>query len=116
MLLFANLVGAQSVAPEGVTLVESVELPPPIISGEVLELGPTKSESTELESADRVVYYDNTSITEYGVKGRIYKVKVSPAVGLPYYLEDREGRGQIGNKENSIYQNVDTPNWLLLSW
>lgn len=110
IMFFVNLVYAQSDRLKGIILVDVIDLPSPIISGEILDLGTTEPE------LEKPVSKNNTNITEYSVDGRTYKVKVSPKVGLPYHLEDREGRGQIGNKENSIYQNIDTPNWLLLSW
>ena len=106
MLFFAGFVNAQSATPEDAILVDTVELSPISDEEEVLETAPT----------EQIEPQNSTSITEYSVSGHVYKVKVSPVIGLPYYLEDTEGKGQIGDKENSIYQDVDTPKWELLSW
>lgn len=35
------------------------------------------------------------SETEYRMNGRLYKVRVVPAVGAPYYLIDRDGDGSM---------------------
>ncbi|MDR2678378.1 MAG: DUF2782 domain-containing protein [Zoogloeaceae bacterium] len=33
--------------------------------------------------------------TEYRINGRLYKVKVTPTVGAPYYLLDKDGDGTM---------------------
>jgi len=80
-------------------------LPDPVESGEVLEpeiiITPGK---------------DGGTITEYRVNGIVWKVKITPAFGPPYYLRDRNGDGTMDCKTNNIYDDICVPGWVLFSW
>jgi hypothetical protein len=80
-------------------------LPDPVESGEVLEpeitIRPGK---------------DGGTITEYSVNGNVYKVKITPAFGPPYYLTDKNGDGQMDCKTNNIYDDICVSEWVLFSW
>jgi len=80
-------------------------LPDPVESGEVLEpeitIHPGK---------------DGGTITEYSVNGNVYKVKITPAFGPPYYLIDHDGDGEFDCKVNNIYDDICVSQWVLFSW
>jgi len=121
-LLFLNLLAVQAMAEDAV-------LPPPVVkqsaqaapaAGEVQESAPDLRDELSMpdeKSAADVRSYkrdDGSTVTEYAVNGRVYKVKVQPAGGLPaYYLYDRDGDGVLeqrlpgGGKRNSV------PTWVL---
>jgi hypothetical protein len=77
--------------------------PPQIQSGAVMEPEVTIQQTPE------------ATFEEYRLNGRIYMVKVTPAMGPPYYLLDTNGDGQLDAREDSIY-NVSVPQWILFSW
>jgi hypothetical protein len=80
-------------------------LPDPVESGEVLEpeiqIRPGK---------------DGGTITEYSVNGNVYKVKITPSFGPPYYLIDKNGDGKMDCKVNNVYDDICVSEWVLFSW
>ncbi|MDT8287880.1 MAG: DUF2782 domain-containing protein [Elusimicrobiales bacterium] len=57
---------------------------------------------------------DGATITEYSVQGRVYKIKVQPAGGLPaYYLYDREGNGNFEQRLPGGAKRLVPPTWVL---
>ena len=68
-----------------------------------------------LEPQVTIVKEEKETREEYRIKGKLYMIKVTPAIGAPYYLVDREGDGKF--IEADINQNpVKPPMWLILSW
>jgi len=125
-LLFLNLLAVPA------TAAEDTVLPPPQVTpgaaassagqraGDVQESAPNLrdelSTPDETSSSDVRSYKrkDGSTVTEYAFRGRVYKIKVQPAGGLPaYYLYDRDGHGVFeqrlpgGGKRNSM------PSWVL---
>jgi len=48
---------------------------------------------------------------EYRVAGRLYMIKVIPKKGRPYYLVDREGRGEFVHSD--LMPGVSPPLWVI---
>jgi len=86
---------------------EAVPEPPPLPeqmqSGEVLEPDVTIIESEEQK------------IEQYSVNGQIYMVKITPKGGIPYYLVDTDGDGDLEYRRNDLEPHA-THQWRLLSW
>lgn len=53
---------------------------------------------------------------EYSMGGRVYMVKVKPAVGPEYYLVDPNGQGQFSEQINDVKNPPPVPRWVLLRW
>lgn len=53
---------------------------------------------------------------EYSIHGRVYMVKVQPAIGPAYYLVDPNGQGQFSQQINDIKNPPPVPRWVLLRW
>ncbi len=53
---------------------------------------------------------------EYSVHGRVYMVKVKPAIGPAYYLVDPNGQGQFSQQINDVKNPPPVPRWVLLRW
>ncbi|MFZ5492092.1 MAG: DUF2782 domain-containing protein [Pseudomonadota bacterium] len=53
---------------------------------------------------------------EYSVNGRVYMVKVIPAIGPAYYLVDPTGQGEFSQQINDIKNPPPVPRWVLLRW
>lgn len=57
---------------------------------------------------------DGATITEYAVKGRVYKIKVQPSGDLPaYYLYDRDGDGAFEQRLPGGSKRISPPTWVL---
>jgi len=54
-------------------------------------------------------------IEEYRIHGRLYMVKVTPAHGKPYYLVDREGKGQF-TRLDTLNPHISVPQWVLFEF
>lgn len=48
---------------------------------------------------------------EYRIGGRLYMIKVTPKRGRPYYLIDRQGRGDF--ERSDLAPSVTPPAWVL---
>ena len=53
---------------------------------------------------------------EYSINGRVYMVKVVPAIGPAYYLVDPTGQGEFSQQINDIKNPPPVPRWVLLRW
>jgi hypothetical protein len=85
---------------------EPPRLPQQVESGEAMELEPQVT----------IIHREDATIEEYRVNGRLYKIKVTPVVGPPYYLVDTKGDGKFTTRINDIHENIPVPQWVLLSW
>lgn len=52
---------------------------------------------------------------EYRVHGQLYMIKITPAVGKPYYLVSRERNGKFV-RLNDLEKDFVIPQWVLFSW
>ena len=52
---------------------------------------------------------------EYRVHGKLYMIKVTPAVGKPYYLVDQLGDGTFARKDG-LDSNIHPPMWVVHEW
>jgi len=57
---------------------------------------------------------DGATYTEYSVHGRVYKIKVQPAGGMPaYYLYDTDGDGTFDQRLPGGGKRIAPPTWVL---
>ena len=85
---------------------EPPELPSQVESGEAMELEPQVT----------IIQKEDATIEEYRINGRLYMAKITPIVGPPYYLVDRDGDGQFESRVNNIYEDIPVPQWVLFTW
>ncbi|WP_028534668.1 DUF2782 domain-containing protein [Paludibacterium yongneupense] len=97
----------------------AADIPPPVIkdsSATRAEVPPPPTVSAQsgaqAEPEVRIIERKDAKIEEYRLNGKLYMVKVTPSVGLPYYLIDDDGSGQL--KPASSQQRLITPRWVLL--
>jgi len=70
---------------------------------------------TALEPQVTIVKAEKETREEFRLRGKLYMVKVTPAIGPSYYLVDRQGDGNF--VEADIAQNpTKPPMWIILSW
>lgn len=85
----------------------------PILDGAVLDLSVADS---DLEPTVTVREQPGATVQEYQVNHRTYQVKVTPAVGAPYYLVDEDGSGDMAWHRGETHNASNVPQWALLSW
>ena len=64
----------------------------------------------------RIIERGNATITEYKAQGRVYMIKVDPAVGPSYYLYDQNGDGQWDDRFDELGPHVSVPQWPIFQW
>ena len=81
---------------------------PPMVQDERSQIEPT----VEIRRDE-----DDNLIEEYRLEGRVYMVKVTPKVGLPYYYMDDDGDGQLELSERDRAANPVQPvYWKVKEW
>lgn len=107
LIVSLHMLAFNSLAEETVELEDLNDAPPPpsiIDSGETLEPEIT------------IISQEEKTIEEYRLNGKLYMVKVTPAVGPSYYLIDRDGDGDLETNRDGIDENFAVPQWVLFSW
>jgi hypothetical protein len=68
-----------------------------------------------LEPQVTIVKAESETREEFRIKGKLYMIKVTPAVGPSYYLVDNQGDGNFIEADipNPV---VKPPMWILHSW
>ncbi len=80
------------------------DLPDPLQSGQAIE------------PEVNIIRRGESTIEEYRLNGRMYMVKITPKIGKPYYLIDKDGDGQMEARMSEIYDDFVVPQWVLFSW
>ena len=81
-------------------------LPPP----PVLEANPADSDQ---EPEITITRKKDMVIEEYRVGGKLFKIKVTPKVGKPYYLIDERGDGEFIRQDGPDGSNLRPPQWII---
>lgn len=55
-------------------------------------------------------------IEEYRIQGRLYMIRVVPSHGVPYFLIDTDGDGNLETRRNELSEDLLIPNWTLFRW
>lgn len=100
-LLFA--VAAPAFAQQQPPGLEPIPEPPPI-----------PAEAGIDEPQVSIIQRGEDTVTEYRIRGRLYMVKVTPPHGVPYYLIDKEGNGQMVRDDSA--PTLAVPMWVVKSW
>jgi hypothetical protein len=77
---------------------------PPTVSEDPVTTGP--------EPEVRIIQKGHDKIEEYRLNGKLYMVKVTPPIGVPYYLVDEDGSGTMRQMDPN--RRVIIPRWVLL--
>lgn len=60
--------------------------------------------------------HENRTVQEYRINGRLYKVRITPSVGAPYYLVDQDGSGDLSWNSGTGPAATRVPQWVLMRW
>jgi hypothetical protein len=58
----------------------------------------------------------NEAISEFRINGQLYMIRITPKKGLPYYLVDADGDGNLETRWNELAPDLLIPSWVLLKW
>ncbi len=61
-----------------------------------------------------IIQRGEDTVTEYRIRGKLYMVKVTPPHGVPYYLIDKEGNGEMVRDDSA--PTLAVPMWVVKSW
>ncbi len=53
-------------------------------------------------------------VEEYRVGGQLYMIKVTPSKGVPYFLVDADGDGNLETRRNDVEPDLLIPSWVIL--
>ena len=73
-------------------------------------------ESQSLEPEVTIIDDGQRTIEEYRLNGRLYMIKVIPAVGPHYFLVDNDGDGELETQRYLDDGEMVVPRWTLLEW
>lgn len=73
-------------------------------------------ELSEEEPEVTIIQRGRDVIEEYRVQGRLYMIRVIPRRGVPYYLVDTDGDGNLETRRNEMTEDLLVPNWTLFRW
>ena len=107
LFVLALLIATPLMADENAKLPPDLEaLPdvPPPPPGVDLDAGP--------EVEQRIVIRPEGESVEYRVGGKIFMIKVTPKIGVPYYLVDHKGDGSF-SKQEGPGSGVRPPQWII---
>ncbi len=77
------------------------------------ELAPPK-QSDDVQVRSYLREDDKAKITEYAIRGKVFRIKVQPPGGLPaYYLEDTDGDGKFNKRLPGGYKRLSPPMWVI---
>jgi hypothetical protein len=104
-LLAFPVYAADGQPPTTLEEVPDVPEPPlPIQNGETMEPDIT------------IIRKGNDTIQEFRRAGKLYMVKVVPAVGPPYYFIDTNGDGKVDVRRNDLDRGSEVQMWKLFEW
>ena len=76
---------------------------------------PIPAEGAEVDEPEvTILQRGEDTVTEYRIRGKLYMVKVTPPHGVPYYLIDKEGNGQMVRHDGT--PDLAVPMWVIKSW
>ena len=96
-------------APEAAAQEFAPEPAPPDLPNRLEDGQPIEPEVTIVRKGDAV-------IEEYRANGRMFMVKITPKLGKPYYLLDRDGDGRMESRMSDLYADFAVPQWVIFSW
>ncbi len=93
-------------------------LPPVAVDSDDLRrrVVPNQPADDELEPQVVIRKAGKNTVEEYRINGRLFKVRVTPAVGPSYFMVDTDGDGVMDRRFDKAGQPPVTPQWVLFKW
>jgi hypothetical protein len=110
LLISALPAAAQSNQPKDLRPLPEVPEPPEL----PLPSPGADDEDASLEPQVTITRRGEDQIEEYRINGRLYMIKVTPRIGLPYYLMDNRGDGTFSAHDTGgLDQRIRPPMWVI---
>ena len=109
LLSSALSAAAQSTRPKDLRPLPEVPEPPEL----ALPSPGAGEEDTSLEPQVTITKRGEDKVEEYRINGRIYMIKITPRIGMPYYLIDNFGDGTFATGTGGLDQGVRPPMWVI---
>jgi hypothetical protein len=84
--------------------------PPPVPDVKPPAMAPLDD---SLEPQVTIVKRDGATVEEYRINGKLYKIKVTPENGAPYFLVDQRGDGSFVPMEAPGTPALSVPMWVI---
>ncbi len=107
LLAFAAAVSAQT-PPANLQPIPDPPAPPPPTPAAV-------ADDPELEPQVTITKRGEDKVEEYRMHGQLYMIKVTPPHGVPYYLIDERGDGNM-SRHDSLDSGLRPPMWVIKSF
>ena len=109
LLSSALSAAAQSTRPKDLRPLPEVPEPPEL----ALPSPGAGEEDPSLEPQVTITKRGEDKVEEYRINGRIYMIKITPRIGMPYYLIDNFGDGTFATGTGGLDQGVRPPMWVI---
>jgi hypothetical protein len=109
LLSSALSAAAQSTQPKDLRPLPEVPEPPEL----ALPSPGVDEEGSSLEPQVTITKRGEDKVEEYRVNGRLYMIKITPRIGLPYYLIDNFGDGTFATGTGGLDQGIRPPMWVI---
>ncbi len=72
----------------------------------------------EPESSGNVIIQDTKTdiVEELRINGQLYAIRITPKRGVPYYLVDSDGDGNLETRKNDTDPALLIPAWVIKRW
>lgn len=77
---------------------------------------PSTGMEEDLQPQVTIIKRDDAVVHEYRVNGALYMIKVEPRVGVPYYLIDTTGDGNLNARRSELDPALVVPSWMIFRW
>lgn len=104
LMLLVQPVCAQQPLDEPAAVPEPPEIPLPVQSGE------------EMQPDITIIRKGKDTIQEYRRNGKLYMVKIEPAIGPAYYMYDTNGDEKMDVTKNDMDKTSNVNMWKLFEW
>ena len=74
---------------------------------------PSPEEARKAVEIKRYHRKDGALVEEYSIGGRVYMVRITPKIGKPYVLYDRDGDGVMETRLPGNQKKISPPMWIL---
>ncbi len=76
----------------------------------------TNVQDDDLEPQVTIVKKKDTVVEEYRMNGKLYKIKVIPKIGKPYFMIDERGDGEFSRQDGPDAANMRPPRWVIFTF
>ena len=97
---------------------EAAGTPPPeqTAPGDAPPPPPPSDAQEAIEPEVTIIRTEQRTVEEYRINGQLYMIKVTPSKGVPYYLVDADGNGDLETQRSELDPKLLVPSWVILRW